>query len=178
MSDPIPSARRRWQPWEGPRGEGWVILRAGLLAGYLVAPRSKRPWSTNVRRLAVALGVLLAGAGGVLAASGALALERQLTPLPHPRADSRLVERGPYRLVRHPIYSGVCLGAVGLALVTMSVSRLVLSVVIAIFLDAKASREEQWLSERFLSYQEYRQRVRKLIPGLYWIALTAGRRAG
>ncbi|MCC3443527.1 MAG: hypothetical protein JGK01_17500 [Microcoleus sp. PH2017_03_ELD_O_A] len=36
-----------------------------------------------------------------------------------------------------------------------------------IFFDIKSRREETWLSDKYPDYSEYRQRVKKLIPGIY-----------
>jgi protein-S-isoprenylcysteine O-methyltransferase Ste14 len=153
--------------WEGPRGEGWLVPQALLLAAFLLAPRLGEAWPVPLRWLGLGLGVPLTLAGGGLGLAGALALGRQLTPLPRPTSDGVLVEHGPYRLVRHPIYSGVCLAALGLALLTAHTARLGLAIGLALFFDRKARREEAWLSDRWPGYAAYRQRVRRLVPWLY-----------
>ena len=65
---------------------------------------------------AVAGGAVLTGAGGALGAGGFLALGHAVTPYPEPLAGAVLVERGAYRLARHPIYGGVVLGGAGVSL--------------------------------------------------------------
>jgi protein-S-isoprenylcysteine O-methyltransferase Ste14 len=152
---------------EGPRGEGWVALQAALLLLYLIVPRLGPAWPEPLRSAGRALGGLGALGGGLLLAAGSLALGRQLTPLPHPKAGGALVEHGPYRLVRHPIYSGVCLGALGGALLTAHGGRLAVALLLLVFFDAKARREEAWLIRRYPAYPAYRRRVRRLIPWLY-----------
>jgi protein-S-isoprenylcysteine O-methyltransferase Ste14 len=37
----------------------------------------------------------------------------------------------------------------------------------AVLLDAKARREERWLREKFPDYDRYAEKVCRLIPGLY-----------
>lgn len=152
---------------EGPHGEGWVALQAALLLLYLVAPRLGPAWPVPLRRAGRALGGLGGLGGGLLLVTGALALGRQLTPLPLPKANGALVERGPYRLVRHPIYGGVCLGALGGALLTAHSGRLAMTLLLLLFFDAKARREETWLIHRYPAYSAYQRRVRRLIPWLY-----------
>jgi protein-S-isoprenylcysteine O-methyltransferase Ste14 len=44
---------------------------------------------------------------------------------------------------------------------------LALSVVLAIVLDLKARREEEWLRERFPDYAAYAARTKRFIPGIY-----------
>jgi protein-S-isoprenylcysteine O-methyltransferase Ste14 len=87
--------------------------------------------------------------------------------VPHPKEDASLVEHGAYRIVRHPIYSGIILGAFGWALLVNSAITLVLAAVLLLFFDIKSRREEQWLGDKFDGYAAYQQRVRKLLPFLY-----------
>ena len=153
--------------WTGSRGEGWVVTQSGLILLYLLLPLRGRTWPTPLRRLARVVGAPVLTAGGLLLVTGGLALGRQITPLPYPSEQGHLVVRGPYRYVRHPMYSGLCLGALGFALLTTHSLRLVFTLLLALFFDAKARREEDWLIARYPDYLTYRQRVRRLIPGLY-----------
>ena len=54
------------------------------------------------------------------AARSAWTCGENLTPFPEPLPGARLVESGAYRLVRHPIYGGLILGALGWGLLTAS----------------------------------------------------------
>ena len=109
---------------------------------------------------------LIGGAAVTLA--GVASLGKSLTPLPRPKRSGKLVSTGPYRFVRHPIYSGVILAALGWAAFRGRWLALVPAAALAPFFDAKASREERWLLELFPDYRDYRARVSsRLIPGLY-----------
>jgi protein-S-isoprenylcysteine O-methyltransferase Ste14 len=116
-------------------------------------------------RLFVAL--LLLAAGSLLALAGTFHLGANLAVLPRPKENGVLVQNGAYRLVRHPIYSGLILGAVGWALWRNGPLTLLFALVLAVVLDIKSRREEQWLAEKFPEYAAYQRRVRKLIPLLY-----------
>jgi protein-S-isoprenylcysteine O-methyltransferase Ste14 len=94
-------------------------------------------------------------------------LGQNLTAVPHPKEDAHLVETGAYRVVRHPIYSGIVLGSVGFALFVNGGLTLLYALVIFLFFDAKSRREERWLAERYTDYTAYQQRVHKLIPYVY-----------
>jgi protein-S-isoprenylcysteine O-methyltransferase Ste14 len=135
---------------------------AGAAAGGLLAPGPPSD-------LATILGIALIVAGGVVAASGLLELQRAaaLTPLPYPRPEGRLVESGAYRFVRHPIYGGLILMTVGWAAVRTSPLALVAAVALAIVFDLKRRREEAWLLEQHPGYRDYQRRTRAVIPGLY-----------
>jgi protein-S-isoprenylcysteine O-methyltransferase Ste14 len=105
------------------------------------------------------VGVLVAAAGAVVAVWAGRTLGSNLTPFPQPRAGGELVEHGPFRYARHPIYGGGILFFAGLALAT-SFAALVATVVLALLWIGKSRSEERRLSERFPAYAAYRSRVR------------------
>ena len=149
----------------GQRGGSWVIAQVVLFILFAVAPQIGSPWpGADIFRL---FGWILVIVGVLLFAQGAINLGRSLTPFPRPLPDGRLVTTGAYRFVRHPIYSSVVLGALGLSLVSMSPVRLALTIVLFVFFDLKARREEQWLQEKYPEYAAYKSRVKKLIPWVY-----------
>jgi len=157
-------------PALGPRGEGWVVLQfvaLGLIAGAdLVIP-------SHVPALAGAvtwtIGYALVVLAVLMAIRGYLDLRasRAFTAFPYPRPDSSLVETGIYRLVRHPLYAGLIIGGIGVALTRASLSTLGATVLLFVVLDLKRRQEERWLAERFPGYLAYRRRTRALIPFLY-----------
>jgi protein-S-isoprenylcysteine O-methyltransferase Ste14 len=106
-----------------------------------------------------ALGFIPAAIGFVLGAWSVRALGRSVTALPVPKAGGELVQTGPYRFLRHPIYVGGTLFFAGLSLV-FSLYGLVLSGVLGLFWILKARYEERVLRERFPEYAEYRARTR------------------
>jgi protein-S-isoprenylcysteine O-methyltransferase Ste14 len=124
-------------------------------------------WPFPLPRLADALGVLLLLAGGALFLGSLVRLGPSLTALPYPKPEGELVERGPYALVRHPIYAGGILVSVGWALVVHGWLTLAYAAVLFLFFDLKARREERWLIERYPGYRDYRRRVRKFVPFIY-----------
>lgn len=157
-------------PSLGPRGEGWVAIQGVIFAAIALAGIGlPGVWPEPGATVGVLAGSLLGICGGVLAITGLIGLGRgdALTAVPHPRDGARLVETGAYRLVRHPIYGGLVLGAAGWALVRASVSALVLAGALLIFFDLKRRREEAWLLARFSDYDAYRARTKHLIPWIY-----------
>lgn len=76
-----------------------------------------------------------------------------------------LIRRGPYALVRHPIYSGILLGLLGTALCVGETRALI---GLALFLAGwwrKALDEEALMIEQFgQQYLQYRREVKALIP--------------
>ena len=103
----------------------------------------------------------------LLFAAGTVGLGPGLTPLPYPRDTAHLVESGPFALVRHPMYGGGLILALGWALCVRGWLTVAYVVVLFLFLDRKAAREERWLAEKYPTYGDYRKRVRKLVPFIY-----------
>jgi protein-S-isoprenylcysteine O-methyltransferase Ste14 len=81
------------------------------------------------------------------------------------KQDHDLITSGPYRFVRHPIYTGLLLGLAGIA-VARGEWRGVLGVVLAFGAFWRKLRiEERWMREQFGgAYDEYSRRVAALIP--------------
>ena len=158
-------------PWyKSSRGEWFVIGQFALFALIAFGPRSTTGlpvWSPAWRTFGSVAGPALMGAGGVLALAGALKLGRTLTPFICPKGGSVLLEQGPYRLVRHPIYSGLLQMALGWGLWVHGWLTIGYALLLFALLDAKARREERWLVERFPGYVAYRRRVRRFIPFVY-----------
>jgi protein-S-isoprenylcysteine O-methyltransferase Ste14 len=115
----------------------------------------------------VLAGWALAVAGAVLFAAAASVLGRFLTPFPEPLPRAQLRTGGVYALVRHPIYTAVLGMALGWALVQRSLWGVLFDVLLLVFFDRKVVAEERRLLAKFPDYAAYRQRVRKLIPGIY-----------
>jgi len=153
-------------PSLGPRGEGWVAIQGLLLVTTAVAGLLGPAWAGQLRVATSVVGAILIAGGLVLAARGLRDLRDALTPLPYPRDDAELVETGVYRLVRHPIYGGLVLAAVGWGLLMASPAALVAAIGLWGFFELKSRREEAWLEGRFVGYASYRARTRRLIP---WI---------
>jgi protein-S-isoprenylcysteine O-methyltransferase Ste14 len=156
--------------WHGKRGEWYVIVQMllfGLIALAPLAGLGGPGWPAPWGLIARVLGFVLGAAGGLLALAGLLGLGRNLSALPHPKDDAEMVERGPYRLVRHPIYGGLLLGAFGWGLLTNSLLTLVFAAALLVLFELKSRREEAQLARKFAGYVEYQRRVRKFIPFLY-----------
>ncbi len=153
-------------PKLGRRGEGWVVIQFVLIGAVLLAGFAGAAWDGPARIVGIVVGIALIVAGLVQAVRGSRDLRDALTPLPYPRAHASLVETGIYARVRHPIYGGLVIAAVGWGLATASVASLGLAVGLWLFFEAKSRREEAWLIERFPGYPAYRERTRRLMP---WI---------
>ncbi|HEY9601967.1 MAG TPA: isoprenylcysteine carboxylmethyltransferase family protein [Allocoleopsis sp.] len=161
--------REGWR--SGERGEYWVLLQGVLLVGFVLVP-AYRPMdgridSPTLLYLCWGLSAVLALVGVLFIVKGLVDLGGNLTPLPYPKSEGQLVRSGVYAIVRHPLYSGLICAALSWTVFQLSLSHLVATIVLFVFLDAKARKEEVWLTQKYPEYSDYQQQVKKLIPGLY-----------
>ena len=84
---------------------------------------------------------------------------------PTPRAGGALIKDGPYRWVRHPMYSAIIVYGVGCALCVPTIwSGLGLAALIAV-LTIKSSLEEAWMLIEHPQYAAYRANTWRFMPG-------------
>ena len=159
----------------------WLISAFGVKEG--AASRRRIPL-TGVTALAVVLLVRVFRGGGlavtspILEAIGALVFASGIAvaiwarvylgrnwgmPMTQ-KAEPELVTSGPYRFVRHPIYSGILLALVGTALAT-NLLGLLIAAILAAYFYYSASVEEKNLAATFpTEYPTYRAQTKMLIP--------------
>lgn len=145
------------------RGERWVLAQIILLILILFAPLISRAVSGFGQLAGIALG----GLGLLMVLLSASSLRASFTIFPRPKMYGALSRSGLYAIVRHPMYGGVLLCALGWSLFHGSVLALFLTLGLGVFFDRKAAREEMWLAQKYPDYAQYQKQVRKLIPWLY-----------
>lgn len=146
------------------RGVGWVVAQSVLFA--LVAALCIG--NDDVASAPVVLaGVGLMLFGALVAGAAAAALGRSLTPFPRPKASGELVTRGPFRVVRHPIYAGGLLFLAGASLI-FSRWALIPTGALLVLWTLKSRVEERHLERAFPEYRDYARRVRgRFLPFLF-----------
>jgi protein-S-isoprenylcysteine O-methyltransferase Ste14 len=81
--------------------------------------------------------------------------------------DPDLVTTGPYRLVRHPIYSGILIAGVGTS-VALSWQWLIAVFLAGAYFVYSATVEERFLSEHFQhTYDAYKHSTKMLVPFIF-----------
>jgi protein-S-isoprenylcysteine O-methyltransferase Ste14 len=139
-----------------------------LLAAIALSALVGVGWSGSLKPVAIVVGIALMAAGGALVVLGGVQLGSSLTPFPLPRHGAEMSAAGVYALARHPMYGGGILIALGWSILFGSVIGLVLTVLLAVFFELKARREEAWLVDHYPEYAAYRERTpRKLLPWVY-----------
>ena len=147
------------------RGGLWVLAQSVFMGAIGILGITNRNGSEHLLVFLAAMFFLVVAA--FCGFTGLAALGRNLTSFPKPLATAQLVQHGIYALIRHPLYTAVFCAAAGWSLVWQSWPALVVSLVLAIFFDAKARHEERWLRQQFPEYAAYERRVRRFIPWIY-----------
>jgi protein-S-isoprenylcysteine O-methyltransferase Ste14 len=110
------------------------------------------------------LGYLLVVAGTGWAIWSVRFLGRSISVIAQAR---EVVDRGPYRVVRHPLYVGELVSALGVAIVVGTVWALGAWVALCLLQAYRALREEQVLLRALPGYRSYRARTSALLPGVF-----------
>jgi len=103
-------------------------------------------------------------AGVAIGLWSALYLGRGLTPSPLPNGSTDLVTRGPYRFVRHPIYTAVILLGIGMAIRSGSWIVTVALVGLVVLFSVKSRWEEMHLADTFPGYEQYTTATGRFVP--------------
>ena len=91
----------------------------------------------------------------------------KVNAFPEVRAGSRLVTNGPYRWIRHPMYTALLLITLALACDSFSYWRGFWWALLTADLVVKLSYEERFLGEVFDDYEPYRLRTWRLVPWIF-----------
>lgn len=136
-----------------------VALQLALLLG-LAATGPWWPAATTARVL------VLAGLALGLWAVLTMRL-RHLRATPEPAAGATLLRHGPYRWIRHPMYSATLLVVAGWLAGSVNLARAGMGLALLVVLVVKLGYEERLLRAYFSDYPAYAARTRRLVPGLW-----------
>jgi protein-S-isoprenylcysteine O-methyltransferase Ste14 len=112
--------------------------------------------------------LIIETAGGILIIWSILTMKLDnLSASPEIKKNARLVTKGPYYLIRHPMYTSIFLALIPLVIDYFTWFRLAILVVLLINQLIKLHFEERLLLAQFPDYAEYAKRTKKLIPFIY-----------
>ena len=158
----VKAGRTQWSRFAGVRLAIILIvlllLRLRILKGHRAV--TSDPW---LQGIGLALFVL----GLALAVWARVYLGRNWGMPMSEKADPELVTTGPYRTVRHPIYSGIILAMIGTT-IAVSLYWLVAAVLVGTYFIYSAAMEERYMAGRFPdTYPRYKQSTKMLIPFIF-----------
>ncbi|HMO51936.1 MAG TPA: methyltransferase [Kiritimatiellia bacterium] len=122
--------------------------------------------TTPLRAAPVSIFVMTSG--GLLGIWALIVMRlRRLRIMPEVHPDAVLVMRGPYRRVRHPMYTAVLVFAAGMVSMHPTPERIALFLFLAVVMIAKLLREERFLMAAFPEYAAYQKTTKRLVP-FFW----------
>ena len=131
-----------------------LLVRAGVLKGHSAV---SDPWLQGIGLAVFLLGLALAIWARVY-------LGRNWGMPMSQKADPELVTTGPYRTIRHPIYTGIILAMIGTT-IAVSLYWVVAVVVLGGYFVYSAIAEERFMAGRFPdSYPGYKRSTKMLVP--------------
>ena len=154
----VKAGQTRWTRFAGIRlGVVLIVLLLLRVRAFKAHAATNDPW---LQAIGLAIFVL----GLALAVWARVYLGRNWGMPMSQKVDPELVTTGPYRRVRHPIYSGIMLAMIGTT-IAVSLYWLVAVVVLGAYFVYSALVEERFIAERFPdSFPEYKQSTKMLIP--------------
>ena len=146
----------------------WLVIVMSVVAGIYVAKHWPAATLPHHRSFVFA-GVVLFIAGLLLRWWAIITLGRFFTVDVTIEKDHELVERGPFRIVRHPSYTGVLLAFVGLALTLGNWAALlvILLPIGAAFIHRMNVEENALAGALGSQYTDYMRRTKRLVPFVY-----------
>jgi protein-S-isoprenylcysteine O-methyltransferase Ste14 len=157
----IKAGRTRWGQFAGSRVAIVVIVVLLVRAGIFKAhTETHHPWVQVI-------GIVIFFSGLAFAVWARLYLGRNWGSPMSQKVDPELITNGPYRRVRHPIYSGIILGLVGTA-VAIGWSWLIAAALLGAYFIYSAVMEERYMAGLFPdTYPEYRRTTKMLVPFIF-----------
>lgn len=114
------------------------------------------------------IGLALTIGGLVFAVWARLYIGRNWSGTVQVKLDHQLVRTGPYRFVRHPIYTGILTAFLGTGIAIDEWRGALAFVIVLAGLLYRVHLEERWMRETFgAAYARYRRHTRALLPLVY-----------
>lgn len=134
-----------------------ILIRVGAFRHHSL---TTQPWRHSV-------GLALFGPGLACAILARLHIGRNWgTPMTR-KVDPDLVTSGPYRFIRHPIYSGILLAGLGTA-IGLNGQWMIAVGLAAVYFVYSATVEERYMAERFPNeYGPYKHSTKMLVPFVF-----------
>ncbi|AYK14814.1 MAG: methyltransferase family protein [Methanosarcina flavescens] len=144
----------------------WLLLIAPILE-YIFYLRLKFDFFPQHNITVTAAGASLALIGTGLRVWGMRTLGQYFSVHIEIKNNHQLVEKGPYKFIRHPAYAGNILQAVGVPLILNAYLTLSISAVLVFLFLYRLKREEEVLVREVKGYENYTKRTYRLIPKIW-----------
>lgn len=144
-----------------------LLMYGALLIELLPLPGLRQRWLPILPRVSVPVGLTIQVTSALLAIWARQHLGKNWSGAITSKVDHQLIRTGPYKTLRHPIYSGMLGMFLGTAVVSGELHGLLGLLIISVAYWRKIRLEEEYLSGTFgVEYDDYRKKSWAVIPGL------------
>jgi protein-S-isoprenylcysteine O-methyltransferase Ste14 len=143
------------------RAKGWIMVFLQFFALLILLG-----WPPHMPQSLV--GIILFCFGFLLLAYAVFSMSRNSWSVhPTPNNNGALTQRGPYRFIRHPMYTAVLFVGLGLLISQPTKLKIAAWALLLIVFYFKIMLEESMLSSKYPDYLFYQQRTHRLIPRIW-----------
>ena len=152
------------------KGEWYLLSQILLILLHMVPAYPKiENISFSINAFHIIVGLSISIQGLIITIRAFIDLGKNLSPLPYPINDSKLIKINSYQNTRHPLYKGILLISLGICIYSLSLIHLFLFLLLAYILKTKAIKEEERLKIKFPEYKKYIKEVPAIINKLKYL---------
>lgn len=141
----------------------YVGVQLILFVAYVFPVYGRAPYPVLVTQA----GFVVSVAGGFVLLLSLVQLNINLSPFPTPKEETKLVRKGLYKYIRHPIYTAILLLFFGYGLYQSSLYKIFITILLAVLFYFKSIYEEKCLEEKFAEYKDYCNKTGRFFPKIF-----------
>tara|TARA_Y100001968_G_scaffold59684_1_gene50677 strand:- start:575 stop:1141 length:567 start_codon:yes stop_codon:yes gene_type:complete len=146
------------------KGEWYLFAQILIIILHILPPYPNAEYITYpINIIFIIFGIIISIKGLIITLKAVIDLGENLSPLPYPMKESKLIKNNSYKNTRHPIYKGILFISLGIFIFTLSLIHLILLISLAYILKTKALKEEERLKIKFPEYETYIKEVPAII---------------
>lgn len=148
----------------------WMIVLIFLISRFISHQQGLHILDTSAHPITLLqiIGIILTGIGLIIAIVARKTLADNWSSDVELKKDHKLITKGIYKYIRHPIYTGIDLMGLGAIIVDQSLLVLLFYLCVIVFLIFKMKKEEALLLKHFpKEYASYMKKTNALIPFIY-----------
>ena len=152
------------------KGEWYLFSQIILILLHFIPPYPKiENVAFSINTFFIIIGLAISLQGLIIVTKALIDLGENLTPLPYPMNESKLIKNNSYQNIRHPLYKGLLFISLGIFIFSLSLIHLSLLISLAYILKIKAIKEEERLKIIFPEYNKYIKEVPAIIKKIKYL---------
>ncbi len=152
------------------KGEWYLFSQILLILLHFIPPYPKiENIEFAINTCFIIIGLAISLQGLIIVIKAFIDLGENLTPLPYPMNESKLIKNNSYQNTRHPLYKGLLFISLGICIFSLSLIHLFLLISLTYILKTKALKEEERLKIKFPEYKKYIKEVPAIIKKIKYL---------